>query len=137
MSYVGVLVDRGNEVLSFVDGMRKRMRENNVIRNPFVGDISDYLIDDKKILVVLLINPVYFNFSVIGWFSAAIIFLLWGMTWWLVAPLFVGSLGVFWSSWFFRQMLKKGMRKAGYGGPIKKVARDDAIRMLVVMHGPR
>ena len=131
MATIGVIVESSEDVSRFVDKTAERMKGNNMVTNPFIGFIRKFP-TNGGILVVQSITPVYFNFSLFGWVAAVASFFLLGWNWWVMIPLAcVGSLGIFWSGWFYGTMQKMGLRKEGYGGSIEKLSKDEIIKMLI------
>lgn len=131
MAVVGVLVDGCEDVEEFVCAMSDKLGDNNLVSNPFRGRVRRYPVEGG-VLVVLVISPVYFNFSVFGWVVGAIFYFIRGWNWYVMgAAAGLVCLGVFWSSWFYGVMLKAGLKKWGYRGKIKKLSRDEIVDSLI------
>ena len=131
MAVFGVLVDPGLEVLDFVAKTNHRLEDSNLVKNPFKGGIKTVL-HDGRLLCVVSMRPVYFNFTVFGWLLAASVFFIWGVSWWILPGVILGSLGIFWHKSFFLFMMKKGMRKAGYTGQFKEINANTIIEYAII-----
>lgn len=113
----------------FIETAKENLKSTSLLKNPFRGSIKAY---PKKELYVISIEPLVFNYSVFGWPAAIITFIFWGFTPWVLPSLVVGCLGVFWSNKFFFFICVKGLRKAGYAGPVKLLKPKDIIRRVVL-----
>jgi hypothetical protein len=67
-------------------------------------------------------SPMFFNFTIFGWLILGSMFYFLGWTWFLLAPLFLCSLGFFWTKWFFYFGLKLGLKKKGYKGKVELIS---------------
>ena len=117
-------------VEKFIDDTARRLASPNPYTNPFKGSIRSYV---KKEIYVVNIEPLYFNFTVLLWPVAAI--MAWvsgGFTPWLLLPVGLGCLGVFWSRRFFYFVCVKGLRKAGYRGPVVMLTPKQIIEAVVL-----
>lgn len=130
MAFVGVLVDNDESVYRFVALMKDRFKDNNILSNPFKGSVTASKAGDK-VLVVLSIVPVYFNFTILGWLVGAFILYFKGVHWLLIPCVILLLLGYFWSSRFYSFMMKKGFRKAGYSGDIQKLSTEEAVSLMI------
>lgn len=123
----GVEVETDKMIDRFFKGMEQRSLEENMVKNPFII----YLKKFPAGLWVLSIRPLYTNFSVFGWLCAFAVWFMWGFTAWLFIPIFIGLLGFFWSKYFYYLMLLKGLRKAGYKGPVRLLNEHEIIERTI------
>lgn len=112
----------------FIDDTTARLKLDNVYKNPFRGRIKKFT---KKEIYVIEVNPLVFNFSLFGWPMAVGVFIVFGPTLWVLPGLLLGCAGVFWSRKFFYHFCVKGLRKAGYNGPVVMLKDRDIIRKVV------
>lgn len=112
----------------FIDDTAVRLSSDNLYKNPFRGRVKKFT---KKEIYVFEVNPLVFNFSLFGWPLAVGVFLIWGFTPWILPGLLLGSAGVFWSRKFFYTFCVKGLRKAGYKGPVVMLKDQEIIRKVV------
>lgn len=126
MTLFGLVTPKNQVVDSFMIDTNRRL-QGTLLKSPFNGKIISY----PKGLHVVSITPVFFNFTFYGWMGAAGIFMVWGLTNWLIPPVILGMCGFFWTKYFFQLMLKLGLRKAGYKGQIDFVAGNTIIEMVV------
>ncbi len=106
----------------------ERLKEEHLVKNPFIGKI-------KKMgsVYVVQMDPVYFNFTWLIWlvFFASIIGF--GFRYkWHIPMMLIASLGIFWTRYFFFFMMKKGLKKAGYLGPIRMIGVNEIIKREVL-----
>jgi hypothetical protein len=77
-------------------------------------------------------RPVYPNFTAYVGIPIAVIMALFIQNmFWLIIPFAIIMAGYFWNPSFLFWMSKKGMKHAGYQGPIKRVSLEDAMRSIV------
>ena len=105
-------------VEKFIKETQDRLTNPNLVKNPFHSKII-WFKNKEDITYILAIKPVYFNFTHYIWliiFAWLFVFKRWSN--WLILPMFLGCLGIFWSKSFYQFMLTKGLRKSGYKGKI-------------------
>lgn len=110
----------------------KRLQIKNLIKNPFIGKIilvpytrgRHYLVD---------MQPVYPEFYKWGILLFIISFVISGysISLWLLPGIVVYSIGFFWSKYFIYLMLRVGLHRHGYKGPIRMVKREDILRHII------
>ena len=87
-------------------------------------DINNlYVINDFELL-----PPIYLFFLV----ATAGIALIFGVSAWLLIPGLLSLTGIFWQSFFFKFMIKKGLRKAGYKDDINFISKDELINGAII-----
>lgn len=130
MVVFGFIVDQGSSIVQkFIDDVGTKLRSSNITKNPFFGRVRATGIAQRgksKDLIVLSIRPIYPNYSVWGWVAAAVTFPL-GIRWLTFTWVAVGLLGFFWTKYFFISMMKLGLRKAGYKGPIEVINASESM----------
>ena len=135
MAIVSVLTENNEAVDQYIELMKERMSSNSVLLNPFKTAFKTAMVNHngKEVyqLNLLLIEPVYPNVSVLGWFGAVSWFWLWGWSGWIIPFIIVGLLGVFWSKYFYTLIFYLGIRKAGYSGRYKMLTTSDALGKLI------
>ena len=55
-----------------------------------------------------------------------------GLTWWVLPGALLGCFGVFWTRNFFYFMCVKGLRKAGYRGPVVMLKPKAIIEAVIL-----
>lgn len=116
MATFGVKLKIDQKARDFFLSSRDRLQENNMVKNPFTGNIV--LFED---LAVVHMKPVYLNFPKYVLLTTIFLMLGFGFRKWMI-PFFVISLFiVFWSTFFYYPVLYKGLRKVGYNGKISLV----------------
>lgn len=105
MAVFGVRLSDSEELDRFINRTRENLIGDNLVRNPFVGDI-------KKVNGVYIFNmkPIYPNFTMFGWVTLAITYFFKGFTWWFLPSIILISLGVFWTPHFFYFFFKQGLK---------------------------
>lgn len=126
MTIFGVSVKPGAEAVLFFDEVNKRLGTGDMIKNPFNGRArlfgpGFYVVD---------MAPIFPNLTWIGWIPA-IIALLAGSILWAIPGLVLVACGAFWGADFFYLMLKMGLRKAGYKGPIRLFRTHKTLRRVL------
>lgn len=121
------LLDR-DVVVKFVDDTAERLKSPNPYTNPFKGKVRKFV---KKEIFIFDVEPLFFNFSVFGWFMAVAAFVFTGVSKWMIPGLLLGCFGVFWTPKFFYFICVKGLRKAGYNGPVVMLKKRDIIDRVI------
>jgi hypothetical protein len=116
-------------VEKFIDDTAERLKNPNPYTNPLKGSIRKCL---AKETFVISMEPLYFNFTPYFWLTTAVGILFWGFTPWLLIPVSLGCLGVFWSKHFFYWVCVRGLRKAGYVGPVMILNNKQIIERLIL-----
>lgn len=131
MAVFCVLLEKRKEVKDFFFFVKDKLSSNNLINNPFLGNIR--LFDKKEEYVLILsMKPLYPNFSFFGWLILfAMILFFNSFSYLMIIPFILGLLGFFWSSTFFYIMACLGLRKKGYCGKIKRVPVSKALEKVV------
>jgi len=118
------------QVALFFEKTKQRIKSNNLVKNPFEGDVAKLERGIESIYIVK-IEPVYFPFPVLLLVPSAVILFIFGWTWWVTIPLAMSCLSFFWSDSFFKMMLKKGLRKAGVKQPVTFMKNTETIKEVV------
>lgn len=128
MAVFGLILDNLETTKNFIKMVEENSKTNNVVLNPFTTKLKtvklDPFMDRNKILVIVSIKPVYFNFTIIGWFMMIGSFFIWGLSYYALPGFILGSLGIFWRKEFYRFMFKLGLRKKKYAGRCENADLD-------------
>jgi H+/Cl- antiporter ClcA len=128
MAVFGFKVEPKNTILEeFVEQTKIRMQDTNLVKNPFSANIR--IVGDK---LVVSMQPIYPNFSLFGWVYILGIYLVWGLTFWLIPGIILGLLGIFWNKWFYVIMLKIALRRKKYKGKLKYVGNGIILKEVVL-----
>lgn len=132
MPVFAIKTDHREIVKCFIEDTNKRLDSKEITKNPFKGKIVRVKNYDCKLPDYYLVDlePLYPPFYLGGLF-AVMINIVFYRAWLLWAGIIVFSLGFFWSKWFFFIMLRLGLRKAGYPGPVNLVKDKDAIKTIM------
>jgi len=126
MSLYSFKVQNDPLVRKWLAQTEKRSADENLLKNPY--NWKFFVHEDKQALVVfILAEPVYFNYSIFGWFTALTIFAVAGFTFWVLPFVFLGCLGIFWTAEPLYLFTKKALRKIGYKGEIKRLRLKKAV----------
>lgn len=119
MAIFGVEFDSydNGKIYSGVDEIRKNLKDNNLVKNPFTGGIVQV-----NNCFLFNIKPIYFNFTPFFIFPIVFIYYFMGLSWLLIIPICLMSLGFFWSKYFFYLMFKLKLRKIKYNGKVKLIS---------------
>jgi len=109
----------------------KRLMNDNLVENPFVGGVKKYRVSSIKQLMVFDIVPIYPNFTFFGWLVLLPMLLFLGVSWWLLIPFGILFLGFLWTSRFYYFFVKLGLRKAGYSGPVKFLDSKGIVKQVI------
>lgn len=131
MGIFGIITDNNMSATLFIEETRKRLANSNLIKNPFIGKIKTFELDNNLLLHIVSMKPIYFNFTIFGWIIAASIFFIWGLNWFILPGILLGCVGIFWSKYFYRWLFIKGLKRAGYNGVIKKIDNTQVIEQMV------
>ena len=136
MALFGVTTSSHEAALEFVKKTNERLNNHNLVKNPFIGKIKTVNYQDR-VLHIVSMRPVYFNFTPYCWALAICMFVIKGFTWsWLCLPgIILGCVGIFWSKYFYRWLFIKGLKKAGYPGDIKNISTSEIIEGVIFKEG--
>lgn len=112
-------IEPTDELLKFRNDTNKRLKEENLLTNPFKGFV-EFIPPDS---LICFIKPIYPNFSYLGSLYIFGIIAFNGFVWtnWFIPGIIVQALYVFWSNAFFSFALSKGLKKAGYKGILERL----------------
>jgi hypothetical protein len=133
MATFGVVVEPVPAVEEFITKTKTRLLDNNMVRNPFRGDIKTLFYTDTTVkkIVLIYMRPLYMDFSIFGWITLFSTWYIWGFIWYLFIPgLLVGCSGIFWRKEFYYYIFKLGLKKAGYTGSIKLISSKDILEKI-------
>jgi len=119
-----------SSVRKWVEETNSRLEQGNMFKSPFTGAIKIISCEDCLLLVSEL-TPLYPNFSIFGWLSGLGIFLVWGLSLWLIPCGVIALAGIFWSSHFYYFFNKTALRKFGYGGSVNRLKLDEFIKEVI------
>jgi len=130
MAVFGLETEKSEQVLKWFSESQKRGESDNIIKNPFKFRSKFFL--DEKLTLVIDMTPVWPNLTFFGWLMSVAVFVFWGLSWLMIPGLVLGSLGIFWCWPFYYFMATRGIRKAGYKGPIKFLTNNQIIKRVVL-----
>lgn len=131
MSVFGVILNDCEPAERFFRETNERLKENHLVKNPYVGSI-------KKLgqVYVVKMQPVYFNYTWFIWLVLVASIIGFGFHYkWHIPMIAVGSLSIFWTKYFLFFMMKKGLKKAGYVGPVRMISPAEIIEKEVLQIG--
>lgn len=128
MILYAIKTDKDPAVDTWIKETKERSKENSMLKNPFMWKIKKV----KKNITVFDVRVLFPNFSWMGWVTGVMVLFVWGATKWLIPCMIVGGLGIFWTGEFFFWMTKKGLKKAGYSGPVKRLKLREVIQEVVL-----
>lgn len=135
MAVFGVEVRETEELKWFLKEINKKIKVNDMVKNPFFIKIKRFVSRDR-VFLIFKIDPIWPNFSFIGY----PILIVWWMiiqrfSFFFLIPLAICFSGVFWTSYFFYLSCRLGLMKAGYKGYIKRLGSKDIIGLCVFGDG--
>ena len=140
MANFAVQTEAAPEAVKFMLDTKERLKSNNILRNPFTGDIilvpnSKHTHDGNIYLIKM--EPIYpkYELFAVPLLSIPLFFTGLKLTWWLLPGVFVASFGVFKSVLFMYIMLKIGLKRAQYEGKVKLLSKDELIGVVIRVLG--
>lgn len=132
MVVFGVLTERNDIVASYVSTTNAKLKEANMLLNPFEGDVRLVKQEKGDDLHIVNISPLYFNFTIFGWFFVLAVFFFnkFHFSWLMIPGIILCCLGIFWMKMFYVFIYKKGLRKIGFKGKIKIISNEEVIKLL-------
>lgn len=130
MAIFAVQLDKkDNNFEKFVEETNARLKDYNFVRSPFTGKIVQALYGGNPIYIVNM-EPIYPNYTFYIWLIGA--GLLWwrGLFWLHIPIVLLGSLGLFWSKYFFYFMLDKGSKKHGRESKLKLLSNKKVMEVI-------
>ena len=131
MAMYGMMLEKQDAVSKWIAQTNERTKEESFLKNPFKTKMKFWL-RKKEVLLLIDIQPLYFNFTIFGWLLAVGTLIAFGFGWWLIPGIVLGCLGVFWTADFYFLMAKLGLRKAGYTGKVKRLKLSEIIREVIL-----
>src|SRR3972149_2389167 len=102
MAMFGLQTDKDRKVMDFQLEASSRLRNNNLLYNPFIGKIKAFRFKDDHIILLFDITPIYPNVSYIGWLIlSAMLFLIQSISLWMLIPIAIILTDIFWSPYFY------------------------------------
>lgn len=131
MPILGIEVNRNNNAFKFMNYTRKRLEEPNFIKNPFFAPVvkrfshSLQLTKRVKDTYIIYIDPLYPNLGKLIPFLI-IAGLVFGFNEYLIMAMGLLAFVYFTHTrYFYYMLLKRGIRKQGYKGPIRLLSIND------------
>lgn len=117
--------------LKFMRDTDERLNGTDFFRNPFTGGVLyAHNSPNKGHSFVVVMDPIYPKIWIMGFLWLLGAFLLGGSFGWYIPGLVMAPVGILWSAPFMYTMLRIGIRKAGYVGPIKLLRNETVLRRL-------
>jgi hypothetical protein len=132
MSVFGIETENNLGVRIFMLQTLERLKNPNLIINPFNGLIKLVNCNDKQLTYIVKITPVYPPFWLFGVLIGVIISAYKGtvLTYWNIATCFFLFFGLFWSKYFIYIVMRIALYKHGYKGKAKLISNS---RLLCTM----
>jgi hypothetical protein len=126
MTIFGIKTELSPEVDKFMLETHYRLQSSDMQKNPYYGGVSKvaectHLID---------MTPIYPPFYLSGWL-VLMLCLVWFKVWVLIVGLVLLSFGLVWSKYFLFFMLRLGLRKHGYKGPVRLICNKLLLNRMV------
>jgi hypothetical protein len=131
MSTFGLRVSNTPEAQKWADETAERLKGDSLVTNPFKGYLVRVDKKDNKLLLVVKMEPVYPDVSI--WGAAVIlgIYVMFGVTAWMLLPSILFLPKLLNTSIFYFLVSKKALLKRGYKGDIKLVSKSDIIDEVI------
>lgn len=131
MVIFGVITKNEQIITDYIQATNTRLSEVNMVNNPFHGNVKTKELKDGRILHIVTMKPLYFNFTIYGWLiTAGILVMSGGWNFWALPGIILGCLGFFWTAPFYKFMYQKALKKAGYRDKIEKATNIEIIEIL-------
>jgi len=126
MAIFAVETEKDIKANEFMELSNNRLQSSNLVTNPFNGGIKKIEGNNKNTYLVYM-QPIYPRLYIAGIFFLIItlVFTKFRLSLWLIPSILILCTGILWSGQFFYFILKKGLRKHGFTGAIKKLHSDD------------
>jgi hypothetical protein len=138
MAIFGIITNEDDKVLSFLNNTNHKLKEKNLLTNPFTGGVKAFALPsgfNNYTLSLFKLTPFYINLSFIGLMLMITLFILKGLTLWLIAPGIIFLSGFFWSKYFLFFILYLALRKKGYKGKISLISNKELLDILYFNDG--
>jgi len=116
------------KLIQYVSITNEKLQNNNVLINPFRGNIKV-----KENMLIVDMTPLYPNPVILGIFAVIpiIIFNGFQFSFWLVIPglFLLGTIPH--TSWFMFNALKRGAKRYGYTGKMKMISSKEVLRRIL------
>jgi hypothetical protein len=126
----GIEVEESPELFEFVKQTQARFEVEDFVKNPFKGFIKLYKTEPLKAMVLVQARPIYPNAFWVGLVFALGLYIIGGLTLWLIIPGILLIYSGFHTKQFFFFVLKKGLKKKGYKHSLKLLSNDELIEVL-------
>ena len=131
MAQLGIEIDIDDKVIKYMTETHKRLQNDSLIHNPFVGKVK-LIICQRKAQYLIDMTPVYPKVYLGGVFLTVAPLLFWGFGWWLSFGVCIMSLYFLWTKYFIYLALRLGLKKIGYKGKVKILTNEEIINSLLL-----
>lgn len=132
MALLTIKAEKNKELLEYIKSIKTNLKDSNYIRNPFIGYIKTFSdIEEENTIIVLKMTPIYFNFPLLLLVTGLCTLVVFGLHWYSILQLCIGSLSIIWTPQFFYMGFKMGAKKFNYKGELFLISHKEAIEYLV------
>lgn len=115
MALFGIRTEKNEKVDLFVKETNERLGSNNLVKNPFTGNIKSI----SPRLHIINMKPIYLNYPLVAFcflFTIGLVFMNMIL---LTASVVFAFLSLIWTAPFLFLFLKIGLKRSGYKNKIK------------------
>ena len=119
----GVETGISDESFTFFENVKEKLSEKDIIKNAYEGRVYYF----RPGVYFISMKPKYPPFWFVGilWIIGAFI-LNGGVNFWILPGFLISSLYLFWSPDFLFFLMRRGLRRTGYTGKIRRFSKDKA-----------
>lgn len=134
MVIFGISLSEENKAFEeFVAETNERIKDNNVVRNPFTGRIIK--LDHIPGTYLIQISPLYPNYTPYIWIIGIFLFYFRGPHWLHIPIIILGCLGLFWSRYFYYWMFRLGAKKKGSNSKLSLLSDRKTLEVAFFNNG--
>ena len=133
MAIFGVELEDSSLVRDYMAKTNERLSVQNMVTNPFNGKVKEVSKTGGLSVYIVLIEPIWPPFPLIGALFILIPMALKGLvwTWWYLPGMLLLPLSLLWTRQFMYFVCHKGIKKAGYKGKIRQISHSKLLKILI------
>jgi hypothetical protein len=121
-------IDKAKEIEPYLEATNENLKSSDMVRNPFTGKVTI-----RENTAIIDMTPMYPNPLWIGAVALIPVIVFGGfrLSFWLLLPGFFLIATVPHTTWFVYKMFKKGAKRKGYTGSLKRIGKDEIIKRYI------
>lgn len=132
MAVFGIRTEEKKEMRAYMEEVRDRLKDPNILKNPFTGGIT--LQEDRgQDLFIVIMDPIYPPVWMVGPILTVVPWIFTGvkLTPWMIPGALALCTALFWSPRFYYKMVKAGMKKQRIEAHTSYISASQALKNMI------